>query len=723
MTNIGSLREYGSIFLATLVFGCAISLVPIIRDFHLESAIAVSVIFSFVSIHIACIDRHSIGFKYCLTFLMHGIFVLPIAIVALYNGCFSLDGILFQLLIPYTSISFVLTLTVFLKRYVQGIKKYHVVLIVLALAVIPPMVALKSLPHLFLFNIMWGWFPGPIYDESVIIGMPLVWHRLFVVLLTAIITAGLFRSSVKRSLIIMILLTLILVHLYNWKKFGIVYPASYIEQSLGGRSESDHFVLIYDQQAVSDEEVKYWHFWHEFHLKDLQVLLQVGETNKKITSFLYRDGWQKQQYTGARRTSYVPVWNKRDQLHLDRQTGAAVLRHELVHILLKPYANPLIGASLNIGLTEGVAVANEDPRFKRMTNSEAVVNSGIDHNFDYLKKIFSFLGFYSGRPSVNYTVSGSFIEYILEEGFVDEFKCAYKGSSMLTCFGSDLQDLYNGWTYYLKSIPEDTTYKPYAMELFSRESLFEKKCSRIPSEFEIKLNNFQLLLTRGNLEEALVILGELVQKYPTSNNLWNSYTYLNLQHGKPQVVFESYDPGITETNEMSLLRFADAAFMMGDYINAKIWIELFVDRTSGTTNAGNLNYRGILLDDKQPIYNYDVWSLFVRSYYNPRTVSPELLSSLSSEQTNLWLSALRTQQTGNDVVMYDYIQYLRISTLTRENLMFLTDSLIPYYIYGINSENISYSLNLAEIVDQIELLSTSLIHYEQVNLLNRAIRN
>jgi hypothetical protein len=723
MKTIGSLKELWPKYLSTLFLGCLFIFIPIVRDFHLETATITALLFSMISAHVAFLDNYTDRDKYILTYILQLVFVIPIAFGALFSGCFGLEGIYFQILIPFLTVGFVLTVSLFLRKYVLWIKKYHLILIILTLAIVPPLVSLKLFPHLFLFNIIWGWFPGPIYDEAVIIGLPLIWHRGFVLLLTILLL--LLYIKPRRGVFIFapILILFTVVHVSNWKKFGIIHPISYIENTLGGRFESDNFILIYEQGAVSEQELNYWIFWHEYHFRDLKDRLQVQEFNSKVVSFLYTDGWQKQTYTGARRTSYVPVWNKRDQLHIDRQSGAAVLRHELVHVLMKSSANPIVGASINIGLTEGVASAFDDPRFRRMTNSEVIVNSGFEPDFSYIQKVFSFLGFYTGRSAVNYAISGSFIGFMLDQGYIDEFKCAYRGGSFNNCFNSDFEGLFDSWSQYLNSIPADSNYRPHAEELFNRESLFERKCARIPSKTEVKLNSYQKLRTRGQITEALDILEGVFSCNPQSINLWNTFSYMKLQEGQPYVVFEYTNQEIIDSHPSALLRLADSSFMIGNLHEAQKTIETYIEHSFGMVSKQSLSLRGFAVVDDQLMSDLETWNKFIDLYYNTSSVSKTILSNYTVDQINLWLSLIHSQQASSYIDMREIVAYLNISMLNRENLMYLADVLIPYSdISSLEDKNINpYRIN--EILDQIENNSYGIVHREQMNLLHSAIVN
>jgi len=716
------LRENSPALAVALFGGILLLFIPIVRDYHLETAMVVSVIMAIVSALVGHSERNTFGGKIGILYSFQATITLPVFFWALYNQCFSIEGILFQILIPGTTILFVLTLSRLLKSVYDKANVWQLLLVILFIGTIPPIIALKNLPHLFLFNIIWGWFPGPIYDEVVTINWALVWHRIFVLLCSVMLfTFSLKPSTSKRhyaTKAIIILLTIF--HVYKWNDIGIIQTTSHIESTLGGRVESDHFVLIYDEKVVAAEELIYWLFWHEFHYSDLKSALSIDSVDTKIISYLYTDGWQKQHHTGARMTSYVPVWNRKNQLHIDRQTGAAVLRHELVHVLMKPYANPLIGASYKIGLTEGIAVAHDDPRDKRMTNAEVIVNASFDPDFKYINRLFSLLGFYSGRPAVNYAVSGSFIEFMLHNEYIEEFKCAYRKNSISSCLGTRYESLFKEWKAHLNSIPVDPAYQLFATALFNRESLFEKKCARIPTETEIQYNRYLKHITRGAEPEALLVLKDLLTVHPESVNLRNAFTYLSIRQGHYHELYMHSELDAVELHESLVLRLADSLLLGGDRDAANKKVYQYVSRLSDDSSDRSLSLRGISQDQDSLSIDYVKWAQFLEIYYNYDAVDDDDIRRLSADHLNIWLDVVKSQPRVDMHALFMATANIAYDQLSRDNLMFIVDFMIPYEL---NAEMVSLAPQRnyrTEIIHQIHSLSASLIHEEQVKLLQRA---
>ncbi|HAC16086.1 MAG TPA: hypothetical protein DCE78_09110 [Bacteroidetes bacterium] len=672
------------------ILGLVASFLPLIGDFYLETAQVSSVLFSFLTIlgvNIESFNKssHQSPFASHLTYLSTiyfkmGVFLTPIFASALIRGCFNLDGLFFVLLIPFVAIIFVYALLIFISGLSRHYKMVTSLIIVFLVAILP-LIILKIVPHVFLFNPIWGWFPGPIYDEQILLSLNLVYHSVFVLTLSLIFIIGnrsLFKlDPLKRSIIVVITGFVLLLFLYNWSNLGLGYSLKNIESHLGGVAESEHFVLIYDDEVLSDIDVNYWLFWHEFHFYELTEQLELSWSGDKIRSVLYRDVWQKHEYTGAKYTSYVPVWNSIPQLHLDLQSADLLLRHEMVHVLTKGFSNSFIGANLKIGLTEGIAVALEDPRSVRFTRDEILVNSELEIRSDLIDDAFSFLGFYGGRSSINYSVSGSFVNYLLQNYAVDDFKCVYGGSAFDECFSS-FEGIKGGWVEFVNGIPPDTTATLYARNYIGRESIFEKKCSRFVSETEKQYDIYRRMYSRGDYEGAYQVLVSLNKKYPGSTTIWMNLSELGvtLNEFVPDFNFEANHNLSDSVNVF--FRQADMAIVQGDFKLADHLLTRF-DSISSPNPAfeafitSQLALRGAdtvtsIIDDNT-ILN---WQHFIYIRYK----HGDIRSDYPVSHHNLWLTLKSNRNERLHLNDIDLLMNMGTNELSESNLHYIIANLI-----------------------------------------------
>lgn len=585
-------------------------MVPLVRDFYLETAQMAAIVFSGLLLFKFDSAAPLQSLKYSLISLF--LFCLPIVVFAGANGCITWDGLGFFLSISVVTLLFVygLCLVGFQAGLKIGFKSNYIRLFlllgILFLSFVPPLVTLRNVPHLYVYNSIWGWFPGPIYDEQITLSSTLLLYRGWVLLIAVFLIVlhdiicnnrpdintepicdltdrevdvsqkipqyqelkkcssmsgqadpqpkiyqyqelKSIKSPVQslrvKSVMLFFIAITIVWHPTKWTSWKIVNPLTSIEKQLGGLAESNHFRLIYDKDHMSDIELEYWLFWHEFHLVDLLDVLDLPPPENKIISVLYRDVWQKEEHTGAKYTSYVPVWNKKDQLHLDAQSGTMLLRHELVHVIMKPKSNSMLGANLRIGLTEGIAVSQEDPRWSQFSRDQIIVNSGVSINSSLIEQVMGFWGFYMGRPAVNYSVSGSFIGHLIQHDQLDSVKCAYGSYNFRSCF-DDFDASVQSWVSHLEGIPADTSIAPYAQRIFSRVALFEKKCARFLSKGEIITDRISLYLSRGHYDNARELIESAFQHYDDLYQRWiqfHNYHTLIRDSNSLRQIFKSED--------------------------------------------------------------------------------------------------------------------------------------------------------------------------------------
>ncbi|MCH8496735.1 MAG: hypothetical protein LAT57_14040, partial [Balneolales bacterium] len=104
---------------------------------------------------------------YCIIIVGLLLISIPVGVSAIIGGCLTFDGILFMVLIPPTSVFLGISIARFVSiavprsAYLVGFSALFI------LAALIPLFLLLFLPHVFLFNSIWGWFPGPIYDEVI----------------------------------------------------------------------------------------------------------------------------------------------------------------------------------------------------------------------------------------------------------------------------------------------------------------------------------------------------------------------------------------------------------------------------------------------------------------------------------------------------------------------------------------------------------------------------
>lgn len=725
--------------------GIIVSLLPLVGDFHVETAQIGGLLFAITGALLASrlhspnrikddatkashyqtglLKGESLRSVFLETAFLMGSFLLPIFIASILRGCLSVDGVLIVALIAPTSGILGISIGVFFSTHLRKYNKRVSILVIFFLSIVPPLVILRYFPHVFLFNSVWGWFPAPIYDEQVAFSWSLAQHRISVLAASVLILSfskkawitSTLKNLQESSLWLMRFFAAIvyLLLILTFSSSRVLVSHGDIKKFLGGSERLGTTELIYDVSSVNEISVGHWLSWVDFNIQEIKESLDLAY-NEEITIYLYRDRWQKQRYTGAKHTSYVPVWNRKAHIHIDEQSGHSVLRHELVHVLAREMAHTIPGASLSIGLTEGLAVALEDPRFIRISRDQIVAGSESTPNFNEIRRLFTPWGFYGGRSGVNYTICGSFTNYLLEHGDISLLKSAYRTGSLRGAFGPELEELFDGWLSHIKSIETDSLSMTFTRQVFGRESIFERTCARNLTRAEALIDQVQMHSARKNFAEAGRLSDKLLSLYPESQAGWSYWSYFQLISGEYLSVIESAKTHLANSSEQTYyLRLADAYVAADSLMHASRVITNYLNAYSDVTE-GPLSLRGIHLakqksdmgglpgflykDSGQAIddvisINFEEWQLFNHLQYRVAGKMDADILNQNSSLKNLFLSRLDIKELMDDEVLL-VLLHLDIDGLTWQNQLKLAEHIIFGQWYH-NSKTCSY-INNAE---------------------------
>ena len=287
--------------------------------------------------------------------------VAPLIIILLnafrVKNCDFLEGFAFFLLLPVVSCVYATALGVFfglwLKRrwiaYLAYLGYIFVTLLALAYNLI-------FHPPVFGYHSTFGYFPGPIYDERIVISGTLLIARG-----TTLLLAWIFLSLAINTLEIgrhtRLEPTLYWQKLYRFKPqfadlnhrirlivliilFGLIYlfrgelglrpTRGYIENKLGGLEETTHFKIYYEKGSKVEKEIEWIAQDHEFRYAQLARYFQI-EPTKKVQSYIYTSSEQKKRLVGARGTSVEDPLGHGFHINYE-DFPHPVMKHELAHV-------------------------------------------------------------------------------------------------------------------------------------------------------------------------------------------------------------------------------------------------------------------------------------------------------------------------------------------------------------------------------------------------------
>jgi len=187
----------------------------------------------------------------------------------------------------------------------------------------------------------------------------------------------------------------------------------------------------------------------QFHALNLTAQLGIS-ISKPIQIYIYPDQISKKIYFGGSETDITDV--VMPSIHiLAEPSPHSTLRHEMVHALLSTYA-PL-GFNFNMVITEGIAMAlaPHDSLLSMDVKARHLLEEGT---LPDLNEMFGPL-FFLKSNQISYSVSGSFIAWLLKAKDPRKFLEVYSGKSFSDAYQENRENLYSEWQTYLKEVPYD----------------------------------------------------------------------------------------------------------------------------------------------------------------------------------------------------------------------------------------------------------------------------
>lgn len=355
-------------------------------------------------------------------------------------------------------------------------------------------------PQVFAFNLFGGYFPGPLYDEALVLRPSLAWFRLETVLwaLALLSLAALLlrmregklgRPHVRPLPIALLALAGfgIMVIEGDAVHLGLRMNEAYVADELGGARESPHFVVHYPADKPPEQVDRLMRDLEFRYAQDTAFL--GGAPKGKVRVFVYRSPEQKQALVGAANTQFAKPWQL--SLHInDGPFPQQVVKHELAHVLASAFAPGPFHVTERWGVpqmavVEGVAVAADDPA-SELTLHQLAAAMRKEKLAPDLARLFSPTGFYAAAPARAYTVAGSFLRYLAEHDGKEKLQKLYAHGDFQAAYGKPLPALVSEWETFLDGVPLTESELHRAFDRFRVGSLFARSCAREVATLAVK---------------------------------------------------------------------------------------------------------------------------------------------------------------------------------------------------------------------------------------------
>lgn len=500
----------------------AMTQMPLVDDLGFEFAFFTAAIATFatglMTVHLVCgwrtdgprNTRHS-----ALLVLLFGLslstLLLPLAVMFVNSWisgfCNVPEGLAFYLLLPGISVLWATAVALLCALATE--RRRHATLFFLGAMFVSVGISVFRLatePPVFAYNPIIGYFPGPIYDEVVVITSTLLTARAIVLVSVLAMVAGLcacFDPSVRkirpslflkirggsadggpaggsattgmamRVLFLVSVAVLAAAYVYR-APLGIVIDRAHIQQTLGGHRQTGHFDIYYDMNTISAWNIDLIARDHEYQLDRVITYLDVPAPSTRIASYIYGSADQKKRLMGARHTSIERPGA--DEMHLNNASFPhPVLKHELVHVVSAAFGNALYGGSYWIGFHEGLAEAvdwQDDPMNPHEW-SRAMRELGLAPS---LENLLSMTGFWTAASSRSYTLCGSFVRFLIDRYGLPAFKQAFPDGAVEASYGRTTAELIAEWETFVDGITLREDQLRIARQRFIRPAIFRRHC-------------------------------------------------------------------------------------------------------------------------------------------------------------------------------------------------------------------------------------------------------
>ncbi len=440
--------------------------------------------------------------------------IIPFAVIVLnaffVKNCSFPQGIILFLLVAVLGVVFAHALSLFCVVVFPRRKKTSFAISWIALLAQIPYVGLTG-PQIFAFNPILGFFPGLTYDETLDVTGRLLLYRVGTVALSVLLllvaaslhrwrnnnSSALPRSTSMMGWMIMAVLAVAVAGLFFLSdRIGLSSSESSIQQSLGGRVETEHFIVFYPDTLFKGPRLEQVVQLHEFYYAQVARALWI-RSEKKIRSYIYASPAQKGRLIGAASTDIAKPWL--GQLHINASDLDVSLRHELVHVMAADFGFPLLRVGVNSGLIEGLAVAVERIEYEEPVHRLAAMAFATGAAPD-MQSLFSLSGFMKAPAGVSYTLAGSFCRYLIDRYGLRRFKLLYRTGEYSILYEKPLPLLLQEWRRSLDRYQLSAGDVEKANHLFKRQSIFGKECARVIANMNTET---RAMLANRRFEDAL----------------------------------------------------------------------------------------------------------------------------------------------------------------------------------------------------------------------------
>jgi hypothetical protein len=339
-------------------------------------------------------------------------------------------------------------------------------------------------PQIYLYNPLFGYFPGTIYDEGLSVDLRLILYRIFNLIYFLPILFLLLKwknQSTPKFIIrffftaIITIATIFCFFLSPW--LGFTTTGSGLKSHLSSYVESKHF-LIHADSRIEKKDLQLIVLNQEYYYLQLSDFF-AEEPDTKISSYIFFENKQKKDLFGSANADVSKPWL--NSIYISYDSWEGTLKHEIAHCFTAAFGSGVfkLAAGFNPALIEGVAEAADGFYDENGIHYLASLAHKNDYRLD-LNSLFGSFSFFSSASSLSYIYSGSLIKYLITEYGIEKVKEYYGTNDFEKSFETKFITVAQNYEEFLDTLNSEAT-KESANYYFGRKPLISKVCPRFIS--------------------------------------------------------------------------------------------------------------------------------------------------------------------------------------------------------------------------------------------------
>ncbi|MGB5287150.1 MAG: hypothetical protein WBN42_01565, partial [Ignavibacteriaceae bacterium] len=241
---------------------------------------------------------------------------LPFAISVInsiiFGFCSFTDGLLFYLVITFPSVIIGSAIGSAVFVLIKKLKVISYVILYLLILLIP-ILEIYFNPQIYLYNPLFAYFPGTIYDEGLSVDLKLTLYRFFNLIFFLSILVYLikyqFKSSsiVRRKSFLLLLIGIVAIfYFFLSPVFGFTTTESRLNNELSYQVGSKHFIIQADRR-IEKEVIQQVVLNQEYYYSQLSNFFD-DQPDEKITSYIFYNSNQKKELFGSGNADVAKPW-------------------------------------------------------------------------------------------------------------------------------------------------------------------------------------------------------------------------------------------------------------------------------------------------------------------------------------------------------------------------------------------------------------------------------